>query len=502
MTKYDDARRGMIDRRRTAQPPRGRRVPEIIDGEVVAVEVHDDDPRTKVGPVTPDGAELQDSLDQIERLAAELKEIAEVITPAPNFGRRPASAAQVRFDQMRAEQQLRHGGARQAGNGARSEQAGAGTARPHPATAEAGRDVGDPFAAWNGPTTTGRSVIQEPLPPEPKRRADEDLIFGALEVDARHEDSTRPANAGPAVTGPAATGPARTGPVDLKSDEATQEIRPDRRTLNPVTTAMPVAELGVPGPAAANAKLTAPAGRPAGESRRPSGRSTARRGRYTAIIIGALVLAVPAFAIGAVQPWSASVRTPDKLSIAAGDQNEAPSTAVDPVPVSPSLSASPSPTPSAAYVAPIAPKMVTAGEPGEKAQPPLPKNPLPGLAVSARANDTRPTAGETVTFKLLWKDGSGRFAGSTQQWGDRSPTAGSISIRKCTGGAPASNGVIEATHSFREAGKYLVRLSVTTYTCDGRTETKTVPVTIVVGPKPSPSPSPTPSPSESPKPGE
>ncbi len=487
MTKYDDARRGMTDRRRTAQPPRGRLVPEIIDGEVVAVEVHDDDPRIKFGPVTSDGAELQDSLDQIERLAAELKEIAEVITPAPSLGRRSASAGQARFDRLRAEQQLRQGGARQAEDGAWPGQTGAGLAGPHPATAEAGRDVGDPFAGWNGPTS-GRSVIQEPLPPEPKRRADEELIFGVPEADA----NARPANAGSADT----------GPVDPKSAETTQDLRPDRRILNPVTEAMPVAELGVPRPAAANAKPTAPAGRPVAEPHRPAGRSTARRGRYTAIIIGAFVLAVPAFAIGAVQPWNASVQTKDKLSIAMGDQNEPLSTGVDPVPVSPSLSASPSPTPSAAYVAPIAPKTVTAGEPGEKPKPPRPKIPLPGLAVSARANDARPTAGETVTFKLVWKDGSGRFAGSTQQWGDGSPTAGSNGIRKCTGDAPASNGVVQATHIFREAGKYLVRLSVTTYTCDGRTETKTVPVTIVVGPKPSPSPSPTPSPSESPKPGE
>ncbi len=135
--------------------------------------------------------------------------------------------------------------------------------------------------------------------------------------------------------------------------------------------------------------------------------------------------------------------------------------------------------------------------------PPTHRNSHPvGLALVVHADDIKPTVGDSVRFKLTWKDGSGHFAGATQQWGDGTPDGGSVDAQKCSGQAPASSGATEVTHTFRDAGTYTVRLSVTTYTCDGRTETQTVPMRITVQPKPSPTPSTDPTPTESPKPSE
>ena len=649
MTKYDDAQQGMTDRRRTGpdgprrgdSSPLGRRVgaPDVIDGEVVAVEVHDDPPATPspgraagprdrggrrpAEPAVVDGSELQDSLDQIERLAAELKEIAEVITPSANSaGRRSTPAADTGRPPAPASQpQDASGTPRPAGpstgratvngtsflraastaRGDRAGTAGAEQARPGqaaprrtgstnttsasataPASAAASasakpagprfephnapppaagrpmtqspmtqspatpgpearpvRDADDRTFTWLGPeapllgpsrpAATGRSVVREPLPPEPKRRADEDLVFGADPGPAKPTGKAATTPTGQATakpTGQAATTPTGQATATPTGKAATAKLTGTRRVapprtdspraqktvLGPATTgAIPLAEFGVTQPATASDKFRekGPADRSAKESRGPAGRSNVRRGRYTAIIIGAFALAVPAFALGAVQPWNTSTKTEDKLSVAIGDRAGAPPlTGGDPSPAVPNAS----PSPSVASVAPLTPEEVTAGQAGEqprtrlampaKTTPPTHRNSHPvGLALSVYAEDVRPTAGESVRFKLTWKDGSGHFGGATQQWGDGSPTGGSVDVRKCTGDAPQASGATEVTHTFQKAGTYTVRLSVTTYTCDGRTETQTVPMTITVQTKPSPSPTSTPTPTESPKDG-
>ena len=238
------------------------------------------------------------------------------------------------------------------------------------------------------------------------------------------------------------------------------------------------------------------------DQRRPAGRSKAPRGRYTAMIIGAFVLAIPAFALGAVQPWNTSAKSSeDKISVATGDRaSEPPSTGGEPSAAVPN----PSPTPSIASVAPITPTEVSAGQAGEQPKnpgrpsapvstPPTHRNSHPvGLALSVYAANVKPYEGESVRFKLTWKDGSGHFGGTSQNWGDGSPAVSSVDIKKCKGEAPASSGASEVTHTFRESGTFTVKLSVTTYTCDGRTETQTVPMTITVKKAPvTPTPTPT-----------
>src|SRR5215211_4784180 len=114
MTNYDDAtapRRTppqVSDRAPQPAPGHRPRRSHVIEGEVVAAEVPDAQPADRPSPgragqrptadapppAAPARTELQHSLDKIERLAAELKDIAEVITPTPTAGTRRSPGAQ------------------------------------------------------------------------------------------------------------------------------------------------------------------------------------------------------------------------------------------------------------------------------------------------------------------------------------------------------------------------------------------------------------------------
>jgi PKD repeat protein len=123
--------------------------------------------------------------------------------------------------------------------------------------------------------------------------------------------------------------------------------------------------------------------------------------------------------------------------------------------------------------------------------------PAAGLRLTVRADDVRPLAGTSVRFTLIWKDGTGYYAGSSLRWGDESQEGGSVNTKPCTGDAPQSGASMTASHTFHRPGRYTVQLSVSTCTCDSRTETQTVPMTITVA-QPTPSPSAGPSASPSP----
>lgn len=151
MTTYDATHDGST--RRSDSSPRDRIVPDVIDGEVVAIEVHEDQRPTDPG--LPDGAELQDSLDQIERLAAELKEIAEVITPSPNGSRPPAG----RPPQSGPAPQSAP--ARPAGSSRPAAPAG-GTARGSAPVSGAPRGAARSTTTGSTPTATGSAKVGEP----------------------------------------------------------------------------------------------------------------------------------------------------------------------------------------------------------------------------------------------------------------------------------------------------------------------------------------------------
>ena len=122
-----------------------------------------------------------------------------------------------------------------------------------------------------------------------------------------------------------------------------------------------------------------------------------------------------------------------------------------------------------------------------------------GLALRVHASDVRPTTGESVAFTVSWRDGSGLYAGMTQDWGDGSPRSGSINPRACSGQASPTAGAQVVNHTFNGAGTYATVISVSTTTCDGQVETRSVTLTIVVSAPPQPSPSTQPSSEPSPE---
>jgi hypothetical protein len=255
----------------------------------------------------------------------------------------------------------------------------------------------------------------------------------------------------------------------------------------------------------------------AGANTRPARkRSDAPARRRAIAILGAAALAVPAFALGATQPWKSVQTDPDRLGVVGSDrgdraatESESPASAVRTRGGAGKNARNPHPAPSIG----VAPGPAVAGVlsvPGGSVLPrisPLPSvapsahrndGSVPGLNLTVQVDDVRPHTGTAVHFTLAYTDGSGYYAGTRADWGDGSPKSDSVAAKACTGDAPAASGSVPASHTFTRAGTYTVVLSATTYTCDGRTETQTVPMTITVtdaapdpGPTGSPSPVPT-----------
>ncbi|WP_157017166.1 hypothetical protein [Cryptosporangium arvum] len=88
------------------------------------------------------------------------------------------------------------------------------------------------------------------------------------------------------------------------------------------------------------------------------------------------------------------------------------------------------------------------------------------------------TSDELVRFRVRWSDGSGRYAGLTESWGDGT-AASSAEVVSCTGGPGAHADELTTAHRF-PAGRFRVRVTVTTADCRGRTEERTAEVTIQV----------------------
>ncbi|GAA0278752.1 hypothetical protein [Cryptosporangium japonicum] len=88
------------------------------------------------------------------------------------------------------------------------------------------------------------------------------------------------------------------------------------------------------------------------------------------------------------------------------------------------------------------------------------------------------TTDELVRFRVRWSDGSGRYAGLTESWGDGT-AASSAEVVSCTGQPGAHADELTTTHRF-PAGRFRVRLTVATADCHGRTEERTAEVTIQV----------------------
>ncbi|TQS41425.1 hypothetical protein [Cryptosporangium phraense] len=207
-------------------------------------------------------------------------------------------------------------------------------------------------------------------------------------------------------------------------------------------------------------------------------------GTRRAVAIGVLgALAVPAFLLGAgladPGPAETHLAAPNRAPgrAAADTQHPARSNAM-----SPAADSAPRP----------------AAEAPRTAEP-------SGLTVTVTTSDRTPVAGEDVRIRIRWSDGSGRYAGLTEDWGDGTATS-SLRAVSCVGAPGAHGGELESVHRF-PAGRFRVRMSVTTADCSGRTETRTGDLTLSVEQPPaeaeaevteSPSATPEPEPSETP----
>jgi hypothetical protein len=101
-----------------------------------------------------------------------------------------------------------------------------------------------------------------------------------------------------------------------------------------------------------------------------------------------------------------------------------------------------------------------------------------GLTVRIAGPDGPLTTDDPVRFGVRWSDGNGRYAGLGENWGDGT-AASSVEVVSCTGQAGRHSDQLTTAHRF-PAGRFRVRLTVTTVDCRGRTEARTAEVTIEV----------------------
>jgi hypothetical protein len=117
-----------------------------------------------------------------------------------------------------------------------------------------------------------------------------------------------------------------------------------------------------------------------------------------------------------------------------------------------------------------------------------------GLTVSARSDTDLVSPGQDYRVTVTWRDEDGRLLAFRRDWGDGAKATDS-QPDKCVETAGVSGATSTFRHSWSTPGTYLVRFTVTTATCDGRTEAGSVsfPVRVVavVAPgRPAPAPAP------------
>lgn len=225
-----------------------------------------------------------------------------------------------------------------------------------------------------------------------------------------------------------------------------------------------------------------------------------RNRRKMILVVAAALLAIPAFALGAVQPWLDDSPSDDKVTLAGRERANQLAEA----------GGQPNPAVANTHDAPIgaddhdrpggevAVREREGRGAGAGRREPTPttevrRGDAKGLSASVSTLNTTPTVGDELRFTIEWTDGQGQLAGTRQQWGDGTPDGGAKRVRECSQDALDSSGALEARHVFTKPGTYTVQITVTTFTCDGSTESQTVPLVITVAAKPSATPSSPPS---------
>ncbi|NUS74550.1 MAG: hypothetical protein HOQ05_14300 [Corynebacteriales bacterium] len=418
-------------------PEPSQPLPNLADAEVISVKI--DAPGEKKKPC----AGLEESLDQIERLAAELADLA---APEPSTDAKvesavpdveqdkapdPSHAAPPRPSPRRPRPNV---DSRKSTKNTTSE---ASTAKPEPAAEKKLQN--------NGPIKTFHSPREhEPMPPS----------WGATTPTAEA---------------------ARPQPTRVAAKEAP----------NPTREMPRVAHTGPHSPT----KNTGPAPR--------------KNSRRWVFGLLAAALAIPAFALGAVQPWLSEGSGEEQVTLGASDRDIdiVDSGPQDPTGAIPNKKSSKNDTPTPDPESQSSPSASqSAGEETPSSTPTasLRRGTPAPLYVKVTANEANPRAGVAVTFTLRWTDGTGHYAGLSSSWDDGSPVNNSQGAG-CSGGKDAfdTSGSHNLTHTYSKAGTYTADFTVTTETCDGKTERRTVSLTIEVAAAPTPTPSPTPKPSDS-----
>jgi hypothetical protein len=226
-----------------------------------------------------------------------------------------------------------------------------------------------------------------------------------------------------------------------------------------------------------------------------AGAQRTRRRRYAMTGMTALaVLAISGTVVA--QVGRASDQGTDRL-VAAAPRSPAP------LPTTDSITAPPAATPSRVRPASPAASASIAGIPGIVPAPARPA-PAPGttkpqgpppapLTASVSPQSAEAAVGETVTFTVSWKDGDGRYGGSSAAFGDGDVGSGSAVIKRCKEVPSPRTGSVSFDHAWKNPGTYTVTLTVSTYDCatyDLEQRTLTVEV-IVPSPTPPTEPSPT-----------
>jgi hypothetical protein len=235
---------------------------------------------------------------------------------------------------------------------------------------------------------------------------------------------------------------------------------------------------------------------------RPRRGGTLRR-RLVPLAVAAVMLAIPALVVVAIQPWHGSDHGTQSVQTGRDDVAASwspPSDGIPGTPVAtPNTAAHPNPVVSESESAKPG-TGPTEGRPNFPSTRPK-KGEIPPLVISARVASTNPTAGKPVAFEISWKDGSGYFGEMTYTASDGTSGGLPSEMTTCQGDAPPSEGTRSVVKTFdpKLSGKQSVTFTLTTYTCDGAQEASQVTVPVDLAAAPPPQPTTTPSAAGTPK---
>jgi hypothetical protein len=228
-----------------------------------------------------------------------------------------------------------------------------------------------------------------------------------------------------------------------------------------------------------------------------------RRRRYAVTAVAALAALGLSGTAVAASSWGSDQQA-DRL-VASAPVQASPS-ASDPSPeVLPAEAVAPSPVASPSASASAAPEAAPAPAPARPGGAAAPERPAAAAPLAVRfvsASNNAPVDGDTVTYRVSWSDGDGRFFGTEATWGSNGSATSGGAVDRCSEVPSKRAGTATFRHTWSKPGPHRVRLTVLTYDCasGGDLEKKSAVVTVVVKARPSPPPPPSQEPTTTPEP--